>query len=282
MTHALFIAEISLAAARDLGPVCDYSSPALSAHVGDEVGLGKPGCGAMPKLRKAALDVTRKRARTAERLACPSRELHFERASSRVAIDGRQTRWTGVTPDDDADDPALRVRCPLHDAACPSLDPAAYNGLRTAALAPQLTSPTMPAPRPLIRIALFRNDLRVHDQPLLHAAAVSSPAHVLPLYCVDPRQFDCTPLNLGFAPATTWHFGLPRAAPFKTRFLVEAVQALQRELRTRKSDLLVRFGEPETVVKGLVEHLAREEGADVEVLCQREVCSCVGMRSERR
>jgi deoxyribodipyrimidine photo-lyase len=140
----------------------------------------------------------------------------------------------------------------------------------------------MPAPRPLIRIALFRNDLRVHDQLLLHAAAASSPSHVLPLYCVDPRQFDCAPLGLGFAPATTWHFGLPRAAPFKTRFLVEAVQALQRELRTRKSDLLVRFGEPEAVVKGLVEHLAREEGADVEVLCQREVCSRVGVRSGRR
>jgi deoxyribodipyrimidine photo-lyase len=133
----------------------------------------------------------------------------------------------------------------------------------------------MSASRPLIRIALFRNDLRLHDQPLLHAALAGSPSHLLPLYCVDPRQFDLSPLNdrgLGaFAPARTWHFGFARAAPFKTRFLLESVQALKEELRGRRSDLLVRFGEPEAVVKDLVDHLAREEGADVEVLCQREV-----------
>jgi deoxyribodipyrimidine photolyase len=55
------------------------------------------------------------------------------------------------------------------------------------------------------------------------------------------------------------------------RFLVESVLALQTELRARKSDLLVRFGEPERVLAGLVGHLREREDADVEVFCQREV-----------
>jgi deoxyribodipyrimidine photolyase len=59
------------------------------------------------------------------------------------------------------------------------------------------------------------------------------------------------------------------------RFLVEAVQDLQRSLRERRSDLLVRFGEPETIVRGLVDHLKHETGVDVELFCQREVRSCI-------
>jgi hypothetical protein len=84
---------------------------------------------------------------------------------------------------------------------------------------------TMPKPR--VRIALFRNDLRVHDQPLLHAAVAGSggggaDVKLLPLYCFDPRQVDLTPLNgrVGqgqFASAQTWHFAFPRCAPFKQR-----------------------------------------------------------------
>jgi hypothetical protein len=84
----------------------------------------------------------------------------------------------------------------------------------------------MASSRPLIRIALFRNDLRIHDQPLLHAATNDDgkrKVHLLPLYCFDPRQYDMSPLNgrvsgLGpFEPAKTWHFAFPRAAEHKTR-----------------------------------------------------------------
>jgi hypothetical protein len=55
------------------------------------------------------------------------------------------------------------------------------------------------------------------------------------------------------------------------RFLVESVLALQTELRARKSDLLVRFGEPERVLAGLVGHLREQDDADIEVFCQKEV-----------
>jgi deoxyribodipyrimidine photo-lyase len=135
----------------------------------------------------------------------------------------------------------------------------------------------MPSPKPRIHIALFRNDLRLHDQPLLHAALRASPTHLLPLYVFDPRQIDLTALNgrpgLGpFEPARTWHFELPRCAPYKAKFLVESVLALQKSLREQKSDLLIRYGEPEVVVPGLVGHLERETDADVELFLQKEVC----------
>jgi deoxyribodipyrimidine photo-lyase len=95
----------------------------------------------------------------------------------------------------------------------------------------------MASSRPLIRIALFRNDLRLHDQPLIHTAIAgikntsnnNNKIELLPLYCLDPRQYDLSPLNgkateLGpFEPAKTWHFAFPRAAEHKTRYASLAI-----------------------------------------------------------
>jgi deoxyribodipyrimidine photo-lyase len=158
---------------------------------------------------------------------------------------------------------------------------------------------TMPS---LVRIALFRYDLRLHDQPLLDSILNSLCEHdgvrLLPLYCFDPRQFDLSPLNgraddLGpFEPAGTWHFKFPRGREHKRRyviclftsqgryspelwclyrFLVESVYELQRSLRELGSDLLVRYGAPEAIVPQLVKHLQQDEDVEVEVFCQREV-----------
>lgn len=46
---------------------------------------------------------------------------------------------------------------------------------------------------------------------------------------------------------------------------------LQKSLKERKSDLLVRFGQPEDIVPQLVGHLQQEGDADVELFCQKEV-----------
>ncbi|EJD46055.1 cryptochrome [Auricularia subglabra TFB-10046 SS5] len=130
-----------------------------------------------------------------------------------------------------------------------------------------------------IRIALFRNDLRIHDNPMLQAA-LNGADELLPLYCFDPRQVDLTALNGKteelisggpFDAARTWHLGLPRNQKFKLKFLVESVLDLQHDLRRLKSELLVRFGAPDQIIDKLVEHL--RQGApdgNVELFCQRE------------
>ncbi|KZV92850.1 cryptochrome [Exidia glandulosa HHB12029] len=128
-----------------------------------------------------------------------------------------------------------------------------------------------------IRIALFRNDLRLADNPMLHAA-VNGADELVPLYCFDPRQLDLTPLNgrleLGKVdPARTWHYKFPRNQNMKAKFLVESVLDLQKDLRGIRSDLLVRFGAPDVVVSKLVKHLRTGQGAqdaNVELFCQRE------------
>lgn len=84
----------------------------------------------------------------------------------------------------------------------------------------------MPTPKTRIHIALFRNDLRLHDQPMLHAALHAHGARdtqLLPLYCFDPRQIELSALNgrakeLGpFDKARTWHFEFPRCGTFKAK-----------------------------------------------------------------
>ena len=42
----------------------------------------------------------------------------------------------------------------------------------------------------------FRNDLRLHDQPALHAALASGATHLLPVVCLPPAD---EPTPWGFA-----------------------------------------------------------------------------------
>ena len=126
--------------------------------------------------------------------------------------------------------------------------------------------------RPLKRVVvcLFRNDLRLSDNPVLTqaAAAARSPcpatcSPLLPVYCFDPRQFSGK-----------------KTGRFRARFLADSVLALRAELRSRGSDLLLFCGQPEVVVPALLaaavpsgsgasslvvlEHLACHEEAETE------------------
>ena len=90
----------------------------------------------------------------------------------------------------------------------------------------------------------YRNDLRVNDhEPLVEA--LRDGAQVLLVYCVDPRQFG----NMAF--------GFKKTGSFRTRFLLESLADLRTQLRNLGSDLIVRLGEPETVLP----QLAREVNA---------------------
>lgn len=104
-------------------------------------------------------------------------------------------------------------------------------------------------------VVWLRNDLRLADhEPITRA--VQSGAAVVPVFCVDPRQF------------ATLGSGVPKTGAFRARFLLEALTDLRAACRTRGGELIVRTGRPEDVLPALV----RDVGAS-RVLCHAEVAS---------
>uniref|UniRef100_A0A7S4V579 Cryptochrome DASH n=1 Tax=Alexandrium monilatum TaxID=311494 RepID=A0A7S4V579_9DINO len=91
--------------------------------------------------------------------------------------------------------------------------------------------------------AWLRNDLRVHDSPVLHRAAALARkrgAPALPVYVLDPRHFRKT------------RYGTLKTGPFRAFFLLKALSLLKRRLRGLGSELLVRVGRPEEVLPQLL------------------------------
>ena len=112
-------------------------------------------------------------------------------------------------------------------------------------------------------IIWFRNDLRLHDHEALNLLAGTMDV-LVPIYCLDPRQFEIQPL------------GFPRLGPLRARFLIECLEDLRIGLEARGSGLYVVLGEPEKAIPRLAQTL----GARV-VFAEREVLG-EGVRVERR
>lgn len=85
----------------------------------------------------------------------------------------------------------------------------------------------------------FRRDLRVHDLPALATAVASGP--VVPCFIFDERLL------------TGGRF----VSPTRVRFMLGCLASLREALRERGSDLILRHGEPESVLP----ELAEETGA---------------------
>lgn len=81
----------------------------------------------------------------------------------------------------------------------------------------------------------YRTDLRLHDHEPLHRACRSG-ATVIPVYCIDPRQFGTT------------SYGFPKTGSFRARFLLESLADLRDSLRSLGTDLVIRRGQPEQVI----------------------------------
>jgi hypothetical protein len=81
---------------------------------------------------------------------------------------------------------------------------------------------------------------------------------VLPVYCLDPRQFTLTT------------HGTLKTGPFRARFLLQSVVELKASLRAAGSDLLVLVGRPEDALPPL---LRAPGGGATLVLTQTEVTS---------
>eukprot|EP01031_Cornospumella_fuschlensis_P045298 gene45298-55417_t len=107
-------------------------------------------------------------------------------------------------------------------------------------------------------VVWFRNDLRVHDNPVLsaaHSLAKASSTDFVCLYCFDPRHFVNTP------------YGNKKTGPFRAQFLLESVSDLRTSLRSLGSNLLVATGKPEDVIA----NLKSPDVGELVVLCQGEV-----------
>ncbi|GAA5982277.1 hypothetical protein JCM11641_006247 [Rhodosporidiobolus odoratus] len=131
-----------------------------------------------------------------------------------------------------------------------------------------------------VTLTLHRNDLRIHDNALLHHPHASPESegvtHVLPLYVFDERF-----IELGQLPdyqrqgpeARTRLCGFWRTSAFRARFLCEGVYDLQKNLQHRGSDLLIRFGKMDEVCAQIAKAL-KDNGDEVrEVLLQEEFYS---------
>ena len=86
----------------------------------------------------------------------------------------------------------------------------------------------------------FRNDLRVHDNEIL-LEATRKADKVLPVYCFDPYYFQPTAS------------GLPKTGSFRSRFLLESVADLRKNLQALGSQLIIRIGNPSEIIPQLAE-----------------------------
>jgi deoxyribodipyrimidine photo-lyase len=95
--------------------------------------------------------------------------------------------------------------------------------------------------RSVTALVWFRRDLRLHDNPALHAALVRHDT-VVPLFCLDDRLLNGR------------HRSAPRAA-----FLRSCLVSLDEALHARGSTLLIRSGPPEQLIPALAQALYADE-----------------------
>ena len=88
----------------------------------------------------------------------------------------------------------------------------------------------------------FRNDLRVTDNVTLHKA-LENFTDIYTLYCFDPREFAIS------------EQGLNRTGPYRAKFLIESVTSLKNTLSELGTTLIVRAGDPATIIPELAKEL---------------------------
>lgn len=104
-------------------------------------------------------------------------------------------------------------------------------------------------------IVWLRNDLRLRDNEALWQAAQDA-EYILPLYCLDDRQWRITP------------YGFEKTGIFRIQFLLECLRDLQFAFRDIGADLHIRHGKPEEIVFALAKYYQADA-----VYCQQEIAT---------
>jgi len=110
-------------------------------------------------------------------------------------------------------------------------------------------------------ILWFRNDLRVHDNPVLHWATKKTAnvanKEILPVYCFDPRFFN-----------KTTKYETKKTGILRTKFQLESVNAFREKLEDLGSGLMVSNDRPEDFLEQLI-----NPNWHTTVVYQQETCS---------
>ena len=101
------------------------------------------------------------------------------------------------------------------------------------------SAPQMAASAPARVVVWFRNDLRLHDNPLLERARTCGASEVVPCYIFDPRTY------------AESKFGSPKTAAHRARFIHQSVSDLCSRLSGVGSGLLIGVGRPEDLLPSL-------------------------------
>jgi len=102
-------------------------------------------------------------------------------------------------------------------------------------------------------IIWFRQDLRLHDNEALRDASLVV-EEIIPVYVFDERLFN-----------TTTKFGFKKTDVFRAVFILDAIRDLRNNLRSRGSDLIIRYGKPEEILLELASQLKSSY-----IFCNRE------------
>lgn len=81
----------------------------------------------------------------------------------------------------------------------------------------------------------FRNDLRVHDNYILHEAS-NNHNIIIAIYFFNPEHYKLD------------KFGFKKTEKYRTRFLIETIQDLKRNLKSLNVELFIYFDKPENVI----------------------------------
>ncbi len=92
----------------------------------------------------------------------------------------------------------------------------------------------------ITNLVWFRNDLRVKDNAVLYKACQNG-AHVIAIYCIDPRQFEKKSSNF------------KKTEKYRAKFLLDTLKDLKANLHQLNIDLLVYNNRPEIVIPELCE-----------------------------
>jgi deoxyribodipyrimidine photo-lyase len=88
-------------------------------------------------------------------------------------------------------------------------------------------------------IVWFKTDLRLHDNETL-VQAIAQSDEVIPVFCIDESHFRTT------------EFGFVKMGKFRTQFLLESLNDLDKNLRAIGSGLCLVSGKPEVEISKLV------------------------------
>ena len=102
-------------------------------------------------------------------------------------------------------------------------------------------------------IVWFKTDLRLHDNETL-VKAIAQSDQIIPVYCFDDSHFETT------------DYGFKKTGNFRTQFLLESLENLDRSLRELNSGLLILRGKPEVEIPRII-----KEYKALKVFAKREV-----------